>query len=202
MFCPNCGTQNPDTSKFCIRCGTALEANPEVQPTQQPIQAYVPQPVPVAYGMNTRSLLITSAIAGGVIALLSSLPVIYLCNCLGCMWLWTGGILGAWLYHRREMPQFVMTAGQGAVVGLVTGVMAAIFVAILGTVMGGAGISSLLASQSRTLGSVFGTTAGSFATAGVLSGFGLLFTIFIYPFFGLIGGVIGAVIFGKPLPKA
>ncbi|MGB2753165.1 MAG: zinc-ribbon domain-containing protein, partial [Pyrinomonadaceae bacterium] len=21
MFCPECGTQNPDTAKFCVRCG-------------------------------------------------------------------------------------------------------------------------------------------------------------------------------------
>ena len=28
MFCPKCGTENPDGAKFCSKCGTALGAVP------------------------------------------------------------------------------------------------------------------------------------------------------------------------------
>jgi hypothetical protein len=33
MFCPNCGEDNPDKSKFCSNCGAALAAD-QVAPTQ------------------------------------------------------------------------------------------------------------------------------------------------------------------------
>ena len=43
MFCENCGANIPDTSKFCIECGTTVDgaapaAKPAV-PVQQPVQA-------------------------------------------------------------------------------------------------------------------------------------------------------------------
>lgn len=50
MFCPSCGTQNPDGSKFCAGCGGAL--TPASAPQQEPVQpvqeqTYVPQNEPV-----------------------------------------------------------------------------------------------------------------------------------------------------------
>jgi len=143
--------------------------------------------------MNTRSLLITSGIAGTAMALLSNLPVLYLCNCLACLWLWTSGVFGAWLYRRIEG---LTTPGRGAVIGVISGLIGAIIGAILGTVFGGAGLASLLASQSGTAEELFGSAAGSFALAGTFSFLGLLFNVFIYPLFGAIGGAIGGVIFG------
>lgn len=35
MFCPNCGTQNPDGTVFCAGCGTNLNA--QQAPAQQPV---------------------------------------------------------------------------------------------------------------------------------------------------------------------
>jgi len=149
--------------------------------------------------MNTRSLLIAAGIAGAVMALLSNLPVLYLGNCLACMWLWTSGILGTWLYRRFEGST---TAGQGAVVGVISGFLGAIIGTILGTIFGGAGLASLFASQSSTAEELLGGAAGPFAVAGTFSLLGLLFNIFIYPFFGAIGGAVGGVIFGKPATSA
>ena len=60
MYCPNCGHQQPDDSKFCNNCGKELQAvnqapnptpapaaenqNPAPQPVQQPIQQPIQQP--------------------------------------------------------------------------------------------------------------------------------------------------------------
>ena len=145
--------------------------------------------------MNTRSLFIASGIAGIAMALLSNLPVIYLGNCLACLWLWSGGIFGAWIYSRSEHS---ITSGQGAVIGVVGGLIGAIIGAVLSTILGGTGLSSLLGSQLGNAQELFGTAAGSFALAGTLSLLGLMFNIFIYPLFGAIGGAIGGIIFGKP----
>jgi hypothetical protein len=43
MFCNECGTQNPDTNRFCKNCGKPL---PQRQPAAQP--AVPPAPAPVA----------------------------------------------------------------------------------------------------------------------------------------------------------
>ncbi len=46
MFCPNCGTQLPDSTKFCPNCGAQLaQAQPAPQPEQAPAQP-MPQPEP------------------------------------------------------------------------------------------------------------------------------------------------------------
>ena len=38
MICPNCGTNNSDSTKFCITCGTRLDANSAGQEQQQAYQ--------------------------------------------------------------------------------------------------------------------------------------------------------------------
>lgn len=40
MFCPNCGQQQPDNSKFCNNCGKPLQATPAVP--QQPVVTATP----------------------------------------------------------------------------------------------------------------------------------------------------------------
>lgn len=39
MYCPQCGAQNDDTARFCIRCGTALRRTPT--PTAADDRAWV-----------------------------------------------------------------------------------------------------------------------------------------------------------------
>ncbi len=47
MFCTKCGHQNPDDSKFCIKCGGALSQAPASQQTAQPV--YQPAVTPPTY---------------------------------------------------------------------------------------------------------------------------------------------------------
>jgi hypothetical protein len=44
MFCTNCGSENPDTGYFCVKCGMALTA----QPGPVVLPAPAPSPTPVA----------------------------------------------------------------------------------------------------------------------------------------------------------
>ena len=44
MFCPNCGTQVNDGSRFCPSCGSPIEAQAESQQPQQPQQPPAPAP--------------------------------------------------------------------------------------------------------------------------------------------------------------
>lgn len=146
--------------------------------------------------MKISSLLIASAIAGTVMAFLSTLPLISWGNCLACMWLWTSGIFGAWLY--RYSSQHPITAGQGAVVGILSGLVGAVIGSILGAIFGAIGLNSLFSSQANDPQSALGGAGLSFLLSTEFSLIGLLFKVFLYPFFAAIGGAIGGVIFGKP----
>lgn len=35
MFCGNCGTENADSSNFCVKCGNQLQDNPDIQTPQK-----------------------------------------------------------------------------------------------------------------------------------------------------------------------
>ena len=46
MYCPICGTQNADTSRFCIKCGSALLNSTEVVQLPAPVRGTPPPPRP------------------------------------------------------------------------------------------------------------------------------------------------------------
>lgn len=50
MFCPKCGTQNPDGSKFCSGCGQPLA--PAAQSASQPAPTSQPAPQPAAFATS------------------------------------------------------------------------------------------------------------------------------------------------------
>ena len=35
MRCPNCGTENPSTARFCMSCGTSLDVAPAAEEVRQ-----------------------------------------------------------------------------------------------------------------------------------------------------------------------
>lgn len=147
--------------------------------------------------MNTRALLISTGIAGVLMALFSTLPFISVANCCLCLWLWTGGILAVFLYRRFAGIQGSITVSQGVLIGLLAGVISAILGAIFEAIFGPISwriINNLINSvggMEDSLGSItglFGQAKGfSFVTLGL--------NLIIYSIFGLIGGLLGAVIF-------
>lgn len=46
MYCPKCGSQNPDGSRFCGTCGMTFAAAPTPQPVPGPVPGPGPRPVP------------------------------------------------------------------------------------------------------------------------------------------------------------
>ena len=74
------------------------------------------------------SKLVPALIGGCVIGILSSLPYI---NCLCCMWILLGGVLGTYLYRRELPPEHEFSSGEGAVVGFLSGIFGALFFTFL-----------------------------------------------------------------------
>ena len=144
--------------------------------------------------MNTRSLLISSGIAGATMAVLSNVPLVQIANCLACMWLWAGGIFGVWLYRYYEGAETPITPGEGTIIGVVSGVFGAILGTLIGALFGSVNFLNSIVSQSRTAEDLL----GSLVVAGAFSILGLLINFVFYILFGAIGGAIGAALLGKP----
>ena len=72
MFCTNCGTENPDTNKFCIDCGAALRPASPAAPG-----AETPRPIPVPPVRSKRQMkwLGPFVAVGGVAVLLVAIIV-------------------------------------------------------------------------------------------------------------------------------
>ncbi len=148
--------------------------------------------------MNTRALLIASGIAGAVMALLSNLPLISLGNCVICMWLWGGGVLGAWLYPRFDLERAPMTAGRGAIIGVVSGVIGAILSTLLAVLFSGASVEALRAVADQIDDPEVREMVRAIGTPGTVSAMVLVINIIVYPLFGTLGGAIGGMILGRP----
>ncbi|MCD8094928.1 MAG: zinc ribbon domain-containing protein [Ruminococcus sp.] len=68
MFCTTCGTQNPDTSKFCTSCGAPLQTreNQQTADAQQGFQAQgeqSQQQFNQQYGAHSSSIISNSIIS-------------------------------------------------------------------------------------------------------------------------------------------
>ena len=141
--------------------------------------------------MDKRNLLITVAVVGGATAVISSLPLINLLNCLLCAWVWVGGAAGVWFYQRQTKT--TVTSAQGAGIGALTGLAAALIGVLIGFLFSGLGLGIMSMTQSGAGQDLIDTLVA----AGVVQGLGLVITIVLYPAFGALGGVIGQSIFKK-----
>jgi len=148
-------------------------------------------------------------VGGLVMGLLSALPIVSVGNCC-CLWVISGGVVAAYLLQQNEPGP--ITQGDGALVGLLAGLAGAcIYLVVsipLSIVLGGMErelIQRIMESnpsmppQWRDL-----MGARGFARSGVgvvaLRMIGFVVFLFIGSIFSTLGGLLGAVIFHKPLP--
>jgi hypothetical protein len=146
--------------------------------------------------------LLPGVLGGLFIGVLSALPFVSVANCC-CLWVITGGFLAAWVQQQNhDLP---ITAVDGAIVGLLAGFFGGIvhyLVAMplemfLGTLMSGMPDNFMRTRQDmppevrrvmNDLGPQGILLIGSFIFGGVSL------------VFGMIGGILGAVMIKKPKP--
>ena len=141
------------------------------------------------------------ALIGGVIAgILSGIPIV---NCLCCLWIIGGGILAAY-FLAKESP-IVLTAGDGAIVGIFTGIIAA-FVEIIVDIPFRAVNEKIIQGMMDRFSQYYEEIpsgweswmeGGNFEGSVIWSFLGLVVSIVIFSALGALGGIIGISIFGK-----
>jgi len=154
--------------------------------------------------MNDRH--IQPAIIGGlVMGVLSALPIVSAGNLCCCLWVVSGGIVAAYVLQQGQaMP---ITLGDGALIGLFAGLAGAfvylvlsIPITILIVPMERLVVQRLL--ENGDMPPEFRESVGRYI-GGPL---GIVISFMTYlvagTIFSTIGGVLGAVIFRKPLPPA
>lgn len=144
--------------------------------------------------LQNRSVWITGLLAGALMALLSTVPLINLVNCLLCGWLWLGGMFAVW-YYKRSHPE-VISQADGALLGAVAGLIGAVIASLLGMILGTAALSDTLAQAAGQAGQT-GDAVIALLAGGLGTIIGLVFNLIFYIGFGALGGLIGASIFGK-----
>jgi len=147
--------------------------------------------------MNTRSLLISAAIAGVLAAVLSTVPIISLVNCLLCGWLWMAGIFAVFMY-RNQSHDYV-DPGRGALIGVLTGLVGAVIAIILTLIFQPAAAAALPPETVAQLEEQLGEGAAILTNPATSIGISIISNLILYPLFGALGGLIGGAIFkNKP----
>lgn len=75
--------------------------------------------------MNSRSFLLSAAIAGVIIGLLANLPILNIINCFLCLWVWVGGAAAVFIYGKFQPGGPGLKGGQGAGLGALAGLIGA-----------------------------------------------------------------------------
>ena len=156
---------------------------------------------------NQKPEYLTPALIGGAAAgVLSGIPLV---NCLCCLWIIGGAILATHLLARSSAVS--LTAGDGAIVGALTGIVAAVVEHIISLPLRAInqsvyqGLMERLARFANQVPSQFqewmqrGTTT-EFSMAMFL--LGLFISAALFAVLGVLGGVIGASLFGKKSSQA
>jgi hypothetical protein len=148
------------------------------------------------------------ALLGGVfIGVLSALPFISAANCCCCLWVVAGGVLS--VYLRQQNSPVAIQPSEGALMGLIAGAIGGIIAGVLGyafaLMMGpwqNEFMRRIMEANQDTPPEVremmermmAGGTMGAFALMG------MLINVVMFSVFGLLGGLLGTVIFKKNAP--
>jgi len=158
--------------------------------------------------MSWKNFFIASLAGGAAMALLSNIPILSLGNCLLCLWVWGGGLLGAWMYKKLQGS---VTVGDGAwigaLAGLIGGVISAFFLYL------GAASASILPQLTALLPPEFQVQMDLERLVRETVTTIALLEVLVFIFIGSIGGLIGGAILrnkeqqaldliNQPLPAA
>jgi hypothetical protein len=146
-------------------------------------------------------------LAGVAIGVLSALPVVNMVNACCCAWVICGGALAAYLMQQNHPAP--ITTGDGAIVGLLAGLFGAVVGTVLSiplTMMMGpfqAEMMERMLESARDMPPEAREFLESMS-GGAAMGIGLVFTFFMMSvtgaIFGLVGGILGALMFRKDGP--
>lgn len=148
-------------------------------------------------------LLMPTFVGGLVIGVLSALPVISAGNLCCCLWVVAGGAVASYLLQQNQTAP--ITAGDGALVGALAGLVGAVVSLVLSIPINLL-ISPFQQAMIESLRDSGANVPPEFrqlfenAGSGILLFVSFLFMLFAGPLFAAIGGLIGAMMFRKPLP--
>jgi len=159
--------------------------------------------------MNEQPSKLTPALAGGaVMAVLSSVPIISIGNCICCLWILLGGAVAVIIYNRGLPEGQSVNGGEGAVLGLLAGIFGALFGTILSYLfmsLGDMGMTKNILrgimERQNDLSPELENFLRNFEEGRAFSpGFiliSLFASLFVNIVFGALGGLIGASLFKK-----
>ncbi len=139
-------------------------------------------------------------IGGSFIGVLSALPIISLAN-ICCTWVIGGGVVAAYLLQQGQAGR--IRPGDGAVVGCLAGVCGAFVYAAVSVP-----VQLIVAPMQRRMTDLFATNADvppevlelmeSLGSSGLIVVFaGFVMMLMLGLVFATVGGLVGAVIFGR-----
>lgn len=139
---------------------------------------------------------------GGLfIGVLSALPIVKYGNACCCLWVVAGGALAAWLAQANQ--PHALKGADGALLGLMAGVIGAIIAFPINLLFEDFERGWLLrfveTADAEIPAELRGMLENGAATA-IGRVFGLLTSLVMNAVFGLLGGLLGAVVFKKDAP--
>tara|TARA_Y100000310_G_scaffold345846_1_gene471168 strand:+ start:56334 stop:56930 length:597 start_codon:yes stop_codon:yes gene_type:complete len=143
-------------------------------------------------------LVLKSAFYGALITgILSAIPGIGSYNIICCMWVIAGGLFSVFYYKKHSHEQ--INTGKGAILGLYTGLMAAVIATIISllivVIFGFDTVGLDQAFKDLPIESSIGSVVTGFAIIGYV--FMFIIYLILFSIFGTLGGILGAVMFGK-----
>ncbi len=154
--------------------------------------------------MNQQSKFLPALWGGLLIGVISGVPGLNLINCACCAGVIGGGIFAVYMFRRDAGPYAQITSTDGVVLGLVAGLIGAVLASILAALFGTASMEMLEQAKQYIddpdARQMLDQLSGQGMSAGIFF-ISMMLNVVIYAIFGLIGGLIGASLFGKNKPK-
>ncbi len=155
--------------------------------------------------MQPPSKLMPAVWGGVVMAVLSCVPILNFINCACCAGVILGGMAAVYLYRKQTDPAMPISMNDGAIVGLLAGVFGAFIGTAISYLFGGFSMEWLRrlaeTADNPELDEMIDQMAPLLFSKSIIF-LSLVMNLIIDCLFGLIGGLIGVNLFGKPQTPA